>query len=193
VAARIFSSSDRMRRMVHDLLDFTRTRLGGDIPLTPTPLDLAELCQQVVAELEAIHPSCRVRFHARGELDGQWDGDRLAQAVSNMVANALQYGCDSGPVSVDAFAEGDRVVVRIHNEGPPIPADALRTIFDPMVRRKVAQQGDKNPSGLGLGLYIAHEIVTAHGGTIGVTSAEGEGTTFTMRIPRRTTSRASRR
>lgn len=186
VATRIFSSAERMSRMVHDLLDFTRTRLGGDIPLAPRPLDLAELCRQVVAELEPIHPACRVGFEARGDLRGRWDGDRLSQAMSNMVSNAMEYGCEDGPVDVAAFADGEHIIVRIHNEGPPIPADALRKIFDPMVRQRGAQPTAKNPSGLGLGLYIAHQIVTAHGGTIDVTSADGAGTTFTMRLPRPT-------
>lgn len=116
VATRIFSSAERMSRMVHDLLDFTRTRLGGEIPLAPRPLDLAELSRQVVAELEPIHPACRVGFDARGDLHGLWDGDRLSQAMSNMVANAMEYGCENGPVDVAVFAEGEHIIVRIHNE-----------------------------------------------------------------------------
>jgi len=98
------------------------------------------------------------------------------------VANALQHG--EAPVSVVAQEHGDEVVLQVHNEGPPIPASALKKIFEPLVRQPT-ENDDKNATGLGLGLYIAREVVTAHGGTIGVISTEKEGTTFTVQIPRR--------
>ena len=184
VATRIVNSAGRMNRMVSDLLDLTRTRLGVGIPVTPKPTDLTPVCQQVVAELEAIHPDCRLQFESKGDLHGEWDSDRLSQVVSNLVANALQYGCEDGPVRVVAQAHADEVVLRVHNDGPPISEDAMKKIFEPMVRQPT-QNGDKHTTGLGLGLYIAREIVTAHGGTIAVASAEKEGTTFTVQIPRR--------
>lgn len=184
-AARIFTSVRRTQRLVNDLLDFARTRLGGDIPLSTKRLDLTDLCRQTVSELEAVHPGCRVRLVASGDLTGEWDGDRLSQALSNLVANAIEHGCEDGAIDVAAFADRDDVVIRIHNEGPPIPESTLKTIFDPMVRYKAAHRGDRNPSGLGLGLYIAQQIVSAHEGTIEVRSAEGDGTTVTLRVPRR--------
>lgn len=183
VAVRIFSSAERMKRMISDLLDLTRTRLGSGIPVTATSTDLAAVCKQAISELEAIHPECELRFRATGNLRGQWDSDRLTQVLSNLVANALQYGCASGAVNVVAQDEGEEVMFSVQNRGPLIPANDLRRIFDPMVR--ATNNGGKNPTGLGLGLYIAREVVTAHAGTIGVTSTEGEGTTFTVRIPRR--------
>ncbi len=184
VATRILNSGRRMNRMVGDLLDLTRTRLGVGIPITAKPMDLTPVCQQVVAELEAIHPDCQMQFESKGDLHGEWDSDRLTQVISNLVANALQYGCEDGAVRVVAQAHADAVVVRVHNEGPPISKDAVKKIFEPMTRQP-APKGDKHPTGLGLGLYIAREIVTAHGGTIAVTSDKKEGTTFTVRIPRR--------
>jgi signal transduction histidine kinase len=184
VATRIYTSVQRTERLVNDLLDFARTRLGGDIPLSTRRLDLTDLCRQVVSELEAVHPACRVRLRMSGDLTGEWDGDRLAQALSNLVANAIEHGCEDGPVEVAAFGDKEDVVVRIHNEGPPIPEPALKTIFDPMVRYNAAHRADRNPSGLGLGLYIAQQIVSAHEGSIEIRSAEGEGTTVTVRVPR---------
>jgi signal transduction histidine kinase len=172
-----------MNRMVSDLLDLTRTRLGAGIPVTPKPMDLTPVCQQVISEVGAIHPDCQLQFESKGDLHGEWDSDRLTQVISNLVANALQYGCADGPVSVVAQAHGAEVVLRVHNEGPPISESALKTIFEPMVRQPT-QNGGKNTTGLGLGLHIAREIVTAHGGTIGVTSPKKEGTTFTVQIPR---------
>lgn len=183
IATRILNSAGRMNRMVSDLLDLTRTRLGAGIPVTPKPMDLTPVCQQVVAELEVVHPDCKLQFQSKGDLYGEWDSDRLAQVISNLVANALQYGCEDGPVSLVAHAHGEEVVLRVHNEGPPISDDAMKTIFEPMVRQQ-PQDGDKHVTGLGLGLYIAREVVTAHGGTISVTSPEKKGTTFTVQIPR---------
>lgn len=183
VAIRILNSAERMTRLVSDLLDFARTRLGADIPLTAARMDLVPACRQLIGELEAVHPDCQVYFESTGDLVGEWDSDRLVQAISNLIANALQYGCESGAVRVGAEQQGDEVVLHVHNEGPPISESYLKTIFEPMVRQPESR--DKNSAGLGLGLYIANEIVTAHGGTIGVTSTEKEGTTFTVRIPRR--------
>lgn len=88
VATRILNSAGRMNRMVSDLLDLTRTRLGAGIPVTPKPMDLTSVCQQVVAELEAIHPDCRLQFEAKGNLHGEWDSDRLTQVISNLVARS---------------------------------------------------------------------------------------------------------
>jgi signal transduction histidine kinase len=184
VATRILNSAGRMNRMVSDLLDLTRTRLGSGIPVTPKPMDLTPVCQQVIAELEGIHPDCELRFESQGDLHGEWDSDRLTQVISNLVANAMQYGREDGPVRVVAQAHSDGVALRVHNEGPPISEGAIKTMFDPMVRQQ-NPNGDKHPTGLGLGLYIAREVVTAHGGTIAVTSTGKEGTTFTVQIPRR--------
>jgi signal transduction histidine kinase len=184
VATRIFNSAERMNRMVGDLLDLTRTRLGAGIPVAPKPMDLAPVCEQVISELEAVHPDCEVRFKADGDLHGDWDSDRLTQVLSNLVANALQYGCEDGSVDVSAQGHGEEVLLRVKNNGSVIPENQLRHIFDPMVRH-ATQNGDKNLTGMGLGLYIAQEVVMAHGGTISVASTESEGTTFTIRLPRR--------
>lgn len=182
-AARILNSANRMNRMVGDLLDLTRTRLGHGIPVTPKPMDLTTICEQVIAELEAVYPDCPLRFEAIGDLVGEWDSDRLTQVLSNLVANALQHGTEGGAVSVVVQGRSEEVVLRVNNEGPVIPEAALKTIFEPMVRQQ-SPDNDRNASGLGLGLYIAHEVVTAHGGTLAVTSTEKDGTTFTAQLPR---------
>jgi signal transduction histidine kinase len=186
IATRILNSAGRMERMVNDLLDLTRTRLGGGIPVTPKRMDLTPVCHQVMSEFEAIHPDSHLRFESKGDLHGEWDSDRLQQVISNLVANALQYGGDEGRVSVVAqeHEHGDEVVLRVHNGGAPIPEKVLLSIFEPMVRQPTPDGKDMNRTGMGLGLYIAREIVTAHGGTIGVTSTKKAGTTFTVRIPR---------
>ena len=184
VAARILNSANRMTRMVSDLLDLTRTRLGGGIPITPRPTDLAPLCEQVLVELEAVYPESRLRVDFTGDVTGEWDSDRLTQVVSNLVANALQHSGAGSVVSVVVDGVGAEVVLAVHNEGPSIPEHAMNQIFEPMIRR-TAPDGDRNVRGLGLGLYIAREIVTAHGGAIRATSSDQGGTTFTIKLPRR--------
>lgn len=182
-AQRIVSSAGRMQRMINDLLDLTRTRLGGGIPITRTRTDLMLVCEQVIDELQLVYPDRELRLEERGPLIGVWDGDRLTQVISNIVANALQYGDADSPVSIVAQANDDEAVVRVHNRGPTIPEDAIEKIFEPMVRQPTT--GARNEGGLGLGLYVAREVATAHGGSIDVTSTDDDGTAFTVRLPRR--------
>jgi len=184
IAARILSSGGRMQRMVNDLLDLTRTRLGSGIPITPRPMDLGELAREVLAELEAFHPGRCFAFHSEGNLRGVWDSDRLAQVLSNLVGNALQHGERNGLVDVVAREDAEEVLIEVHNEGPAIPRALLANIFEPMVR-EVGRAEDPASRSLGLGLHITREIVVAHGGTVMVTSTGRAGTTFSVRLPRR--------
>ena len=180
---RISISSDRMARMISDILDFTRTRLGGGYTLQRTWMNVHEVLKQVVEELEVAHPQKRFELSVAGTGWGEWDADRIAQAASNLVGNAVQYSPEDSPVRVLARDEGDGVRVEIHNLGTPIPAERLPHIFDPFVRgREGSRSGSR--SGLGLGLYITYEIVKAHGGSLQVRSTEAEGTCFWLKLPR---------
>ncbi|NPC86122.1 PAS domain-containing protein, partial [Pyxidicoccus fallax] len=131
---RIATSADRMARMIDDLLDFTRATVGGGIPLNRHPMDLCELVEDTVAEFELTHPGRVVLACARGSHSGEWDRDRLAQVVSNLVGNALVHGDEQSPVRVSVRAENPDVVLTVRNEGPPIPAELLPLIFDPFKR-----------------------------------------------------------
>ncbi len=182
IAARMLTSANRMSRMIADLLDLTRTRFGDRIPVVPSAIDLEPLCRQVVAELEGVRPGDQLRFTATGDLRGEWDGDRIAQVLSNLVSNAIQHGGKTDPIEVVARDNGDEVILEVHNGGPAIPPNALKTIFEPMVRHNSDVQ---TTSGLGLGLYIASQVALAHGGTIDVASTDSAGTTFTVHLPRR--------
>ena len=182
-AARIVTSGTRMEGLIGDLLDFTRARMGAGIPITRTDVDLEAECRRTVDEIAAFHPSSNVSFQATGELRGQWDGARLAQALSNLLGNAVQHGSDRRPIAVTLRGEADRVVLSVHNEGRPIPKRHLQDIFDPF--RQLDPGHVK--SNVGLGLYIVQAIVVAHGGTVEAESSD-DGTTFTIRLPREATS-----
>jgi signal transduction histidine kinase len=185
IASRMAASGRAMAGMIHDLLDFTRTRLGAGIPLCVASLDLGSLCQEVLDEVRAAHPGRRVHFDATGDLEGRWDAARLRQVLSNLVGNAIEHGDEGATIEVLAKSEGASVLLTVTNRGPVIPPSALPTIFDPFVRARPASGSSKQRSGMGLGLYIARAIVTAHGGTIAVESSDTTGTMFTARLPRR--------
>jgi signal transduction histidine kinase len=187
MAAHVADGAVEMGRMIADLLDFTAATLGVRMPVRPAAIDLKDLCGEVIREMRVAHPDCTIGFRAAGEFAGEWDRARLRQVVSNLLANACQYGGDAWGVEVMLAGHGpDEVVLTVHNDGAAIPRDVLPTIFDPLVRGGPPDPAKRHRRGsLGLGLYIAREVVTAHGGTIDVSSSDPAGTTFTVRLPRR--------
>lgn len=178
VASRILNSAQRMERMIADLLDLTRTRLGGAIPLTTVDTDLQTVCEEVLLEIQASHPDTVVHFEPSGDVHGKWDPDRLAQVVTNLVVNAIEHG-GNAPVTLVTRESGDRVRLTVHNDGPPIPPDVQHKMFEPLARG--SSDGTHN---VGLGLFIARAIVAAHHGDIRVNSGEQSGTTFEVTLPR---------
>ncbi len=185
LTTRIASSSRRMERMIGDLLDLTRSRLGGGIPIDPARMNVEAAVRDVVSELTALHVNRVVKVDVSGDLEGSWDEGRLSQVLTNLIGNALEHGDPETPVSVTASGREAEVAVAIHNRGEPIVPSMVQRIFNPMKRRQ--GHGNRPPdmtSHLGLGLYIAERIISAHGGKIGVQSSESEGTTFTVHLPR---------
>ena len=182
--ARINVAAERMTRMIADLLDFTRGRLGGGIPVDRRTDDLFVFTAEVIEELRLTSPQQTLLLETEGTGLGQWDRDRLIQVVQNLVTNALKHGAQDSPVRVRLGGEGDPVVMRVSNQGKPIPAEFIPHLFDPFKRAQHPEKGGDALAGLGLGLYIAQEIVHAHDGTISVTSSLEEGTAFTVRLPR---------
>ncbi|HEY6147809.1 MAG TPA: HAMP domain-containing sensor histidine kinase, partial [Thermoanaerobaculia bacterium] len=176
---RISRSADRMARMIDQLLDFTRARLGEGLRLYPRPANLRDICAGVVEELEPQSPG-RIRFSADGNFESEWDGDRIAQVLSNLITNALDYGSPDCSVDVRLGRESGMARIEVSNEGPPIPEELRPTIFEPFRRGTGDEQ--RNRRGLGLGLFITREIVRAHRGTIELVS-EGGRTTFILRLP----------
>jgi len=183
---RISRSATVMERMISDLLDYTRTRLGAGMPVKPGPLDLAALSGELIAEYRAAHPDREIEFRIDGDVNGLWDSDRIRQAISNLLGNALQHGSADFPVTLSLRGEAASVVVDIHNGGDPIPPGELPKIFDPLIRGSSAERPKSNrPGSIGMGLYIAREVAKSHGGRIDVISTVDDGTSFTIRLPRR--------
>jgi signal transduction histidine kinase len=177
-----------MDRMIVDLLIFTGAGLGAEVPLSPAAMDLGDLCREVINEMHAGYPARELRVELQGDLTGEWDAARLRQVVSNLLGNAVQHGAETGPVELCVRSVGPEAVLSVRNGGPPIAPDVLPTIFDPLVRAVAStpeMRRQRRPGSIGLGLYIARAVVTAHGGTIDVSSSAGTGTLFTVRLPRR--------
>jgi signal transduction histidine kinase len=184
--ARMAGSAKRSVTMVGDLLDFTRSHLGGGIPVEGAEMDVSRVVRDVVEEIAAAYPECPIRVDASAEQRGCWDAARLSQALSNLIGNAVQHGADGTTVTVDVRGTEEQVSVAVHNRGAVIPGEQLDGIFNPMrARRPSRTAASRGPTGsLGLGLYIAERIVSAHGGHLDAESSEGAGTTFTVHLPR---------
>ena len=180
-ATRILSSGKRMSRMIEDMLDMARARLAGGIPLKREAADLGALVDRALGEIQAAYPERRIEVSKAGDLNGNWDGERLAQVVSNLLGNALQHGeADDGVNVVVDGTRSESVVITVENGGT-IPPELLPQLFDPF---RGAQRQTGRTEGLGLGLYIVQQIVVAHGGSVEVRSGENNRTSFSVGIPR---------
>jgi signal transduction histidine kinase len=189
---RINRSVAKMGLLIKDLLEYTRTRLGRAIPISPEPMDMEQVCRSAFDEIRAVHPERIFRLETSGELNGHFDGERIQQVLSNLLNNAVQHGAIQQPITLRAHGEHDRITVQVRNQGQPIPADQLQVIFDPLVQippAALTKGGDASGS-LGLGLYIARQIVTMHGGTMAAES-DRDGTVFSARLPRNSTAVAN--
>lgn len=188
VATRMFNSAKRMSKLINDLIDFTRTHLGPGIPVRIKQGSLVALCEEVVNEARTFHPERLIDLQVPHDLDAIFDESRIAQVLSNLIGNAIQYGSVETPVAVCLKKCGENIVLSINNRGKTISVDKLSTIFDPMVRiaanANVSERDFAERTSLGIGLYIAREIVHAHGGKITVKSNDADGTTFVVTMPR---------
>lgn len=172
-----------MAAMIRDLLQYTRTRLGKGIPITTAPADLGDVVRKVIDEIALVYPHTEFRFEPAGSLAGQFDSERMHQAISNLMNNAVQHGPRGEPIDLVASGDGDALRFSVNNGGAAISPKNLQVIFQPLVQLPV--DGNTAPSSnLGLGLFIAREIVRAHGGSLDVTSSTADGTTFTAILPR---------
>jgi PAS domain S-box-containing protein len=179
VIDRIRKASDRLERMIGDLLDVSRIE-AGQLAVHAESVDLRPLVEEVVALLPWDTGRCRVEVDP--EAEHAWaDGERFVQVLSNLLTNAFKYGDPDTPVEVCLEAVEGMVQVTVTNEGPGISQDEIPKLFSRFARTRAAQSG--GVPGLGLGLYICRGIVEAHGGRLWVESVPGEKTHFRFTLP----------
>lgn len=179
VLGHVRSSAERAQRLIEELLDFTQARVGTGLAVSLQPMDLHALTARTLDELRLAFPDREIVHCTRGPGACVADHDRLAQLIGNLVGNAAAYGRAGTPITVTSAIEATQAELRVHNQGDPIDAATLPTVFEPMVR---GDTGSNTVRSVGLGLYIVNEIAKAHGGTMGVASSVGEGTAFTLRF-----------
>ena len=171
---------DRMQRLIEDLLDVARID-SGTLSVDLRPLDITALADDIFEQQRAIAAEKKitlVRDFDRLPLGARADRHRLTQAIANLISNAFKFTPAGGTVRIGASVVGERVAVSVADTGPGIPAEHLSHIFDRF------WQPQRRRDGVGLGLAIVKGIVDAHGGTVEVDSAPGEGTTFRIMLER---------
>jgi two-component system CheB/CheR fusion protein len=180
IAERIARSAARITNIVGDLLDLSRERHGGGIPVVFSQTDLLAICREVADEIATFATDRTISVESEGDPTGLWDSHRLTQALSNLVGNAVKHGAPGRPIDVRVRSENGNAIVEVHNEGA-IPNEIMPTLFQPFAAR-----GDqkRQRDGLGLGLYIAQSIARAHRGELHVESSAERGTTFRLVLPR---------
>lgn len=195
IGQRIFNSSKRVDEIVRDLLDFSTSHLGDGIPIDPYHVDLEATCHNVVDEAKTFHPDRKIELVCEGNLSGDWDGARLAQAFSNLISNAIQHGKAECTIRIALSGNEQGVLFVVKNEAEIIPQAKLRTLFDPVKNFAIRPPSERTLTrvqNLGLGLYVVKEIVKAHHGQISVTSTAESGVTFSVSLPRPTARRSDR-
>ncbi|MGZ3420786.1 MAG: hybrid sensor histidine kinase/response regulator [Polyangiales bacterium] len=173
-------STARLARLVDDLLVVSRATVG-QIELTPEETDLDSIVRGVVerAQGDAAKTGSALSLRVDGPVRGLWDRLGVERVVANLLSNALKHGA-GGPVEVTVDAEGNDATIAVRDHGPGVPPEERTSIFERYERRAPLQHA----GGFGVGLWIARQIVEAHRGRIDVWSALGEGTRFTVRLPR---------
>ncbi|MFZ6711874.1 sensor histidine kinase [Undibacterium sp. TC9W] len=184
IGFRVKRSAATMNAMVNDLLILARTQLGDGIPIERLECDLNDIGRWAIEDSTAVHPKSLFELNTKGELKGAFDQQRLQQVLINLINNAAQYGAPDRPIIVDIVGEKDRILLQVCNEGPTIPEELLPTLFSSLVQLPEQDGNDRPRSSLGLGLFIAKEIVVAHGGDINVRSDQDAGTVFSVYLPR---------
>jgi signal transduction histidine kinase len=180
--ARITAATNRMERMIRDLLDCSRIELGIALPLEIRKGNADQSCLRIIEDFRAIHPTREIHYEPGDTGDVDWDPDRIEQVLENLVGNALKYSPERTPVRLGWTRAQGEIVIEVANGGAPIPSSLLPHVFEPF-RRGAHHDAAGSKNGVGLGLYIVSYIVQQHGGTIAVRSSEEDGTKFTLKLP----------
>lgn len=176
-------SVSSMSATIRDLLEYTRSRLGKGIPIVPGNANLEAVCRSAISEASFIYPQTTFRFESSGNLDGRFDSARIHQVAANLLNNAVQHGTRGSPITLITSGRPGGLRMQVKNRGVIAP-DFLARIFDPVIQEPSKGAQQRRSANMGLGLFIAREIVLAHKGSIDVTSDGVEGTTFQVELPR---------
>lgn len=179
IAEHMLTATHRASRLVDDVLDFARGRLGNGIPLNIRDCEnLHETLTHIVSEMQSSYPQRKLQCEIEYLSTIRCDSDRLAQLLSNLLANALTHGAPDGIVLISARIDAGHFILAVNNPGEAIPPERLDHLFQPYWREPSSTQ-----SGLGLGLYITNEIALSHGGRMQATSTDDGGITFIFSMP----------
>lgn len=180
LAAKVAHNVDRVDEMIRDLLDANAIGAGGTLIVHREPCNLNELTADTLDELSLVHGD-RFELRADGQIDGAWSKSGVRRILENLCSNAIKYGEAGRPITVGLSQSQGNARIAIHNEGRPISAEDQATLFGLYRRTESARAGGQK--GWGLGLTLVKGIARAHGGDVGVESAEGQGTTFIVTLP----------
>ena len=180
VVERIERAAFSASRMVGDLLDFTRIELSGAIPIDRIDMDVRAVVEEAVEEARTRSPDRAIVVEGPESVPAHADHDRILQAMTNLLENALKFGDPAHPITVGIAQTGALTTLSVHNRGPVIQAESMSHLFEATVQ----EETEKKREGLGLGLYIVRRIAEAHGGKTRVESSADAGTTFFIVLPR---------
>ena len=172
---------ERLGRLVEDLLDVSRLE-SRRLHLSSGDVEMNDLVDDVVADFRAQSRTHEIRFHRAGEpvlVEG--DRERLEQVLVNLMTNAIKYSPQGGQIVVEVERAGDEARISVADFGIGVPKEEQRRLFQRFFR--AANATTRNYSGLGIGLFVAHEIVRRHGGRFDLVSEAGKGSTFTFYLP----------
>ncbi|TNB81449.1 HAMP domain-containing histidine kinase [Pseudomonas sp. Fig-3] len=184
ISSQISASGRRANQIVNDLLDLARCNLGAGIPIKKELISLSSVCQITINEVRTCHPEATIVYKDNGPIEGLFDPLRMGQVFTNLLSNAVQHGDPQRAINLSLEANANDVCFTVHNHGDPIPAEVMPMLFSPNERYSQFSESEHGPAaGLGLGLFIASEIVAGHGGRIEVESTLERGTVFRARLP----------
>lgn len=186
VAVRIKRNVSTMSRMINDLLTYASAQIGREIPILREAANMESICRVSLDEIHSVYPNAVFHFESFGDLNGHFDSARFQQVLSNLLINAVKYGQSGLPVMLSARGEAESITVQVKNFGNAIPSESLEAIFNPLIQLPSNKSNSNShlTDSIGLGLFIAREIVKGHNGTIEVKSSDKEGTVFIVQFPR---------
>jgi signal transduction histidine kinase len=178
-ATRAVSNLRRVDQMIGVLLDVTRSNAGARLSVRLEPCEAGKVTREVIDEM-TLRAGDRFVLDIQRPVPGHWDCDRLKQAIENLLTNAVKYGRPGTAITTRVAETHGRLFVSVHNEGEPIPPEAIPVLFLPFRRSLKAERSEQQ--GWGLGLVLVQAIAEAHGGSVAVESTAADGTTFTLDI-----------